>query len=262
MNRNTMKVCLACVCLCLTGMEGCALPGTPAAPIAAPGLPAGVTPSVVAVAVPTPPPMTLPQFLGLDSLGRGVIVGTRQLRLKLASRWPALQPSVSNPPRAIGDPANLQSPSPAVATAAAAQQAAADAPAKAAALAYLATLGCRQQPGAEEAFLAGLDDVSAEVRAAAAQAVIDSQKTAGSLKCDCQCSCSGCCTQAIRMKLMHLAYEQATPGCYCEPDSKVRRLCRLALAACGKSEVGVLAEPEETPPPASIQAIHVSAAKS
>lgn len=189
-------------------------------------------------------------------------MGTRQIRLKVASRWPALQPSVSNPLRAIGDPANLQSASPAVATAAAAQQAAADAPAKAAALAYLATLGCRQQPGTEEAFLAGLDDMSADVRAAAVQAVIDSQKTAGSLKCDCQCSCSGCCTPAIRMKLMHLAYEQATPGCYCEPNPRVRRLCRLALAACGEVEIGVQVEPEETPPPASIQAIHVSAAKS
>lgn len=241
---------------------GCAIPGTPVPQTVAPGPPPGATPAVVAVAVPTPPPMTLPQYLGIDSMSRGVVAGARYLRLRLASRWPALQPSVINPPRAIGDPANLQSPSPAVAVAAAAQQAAADAPAKAAALAYLATLGCRQQAGAEEAFLAGLDDISEDVRASAAQAVLDSQKTTGSVGCKCQCSCSGCCTPAIRAKLMHLAYEQELPGCFCEPSPKVRRLCRLALAACGESAAGVQAEPEEIPPPVSIQAIQVSAAKS
>ncbi len=169
------------------------------------------------------------------------------------------QPTATNRLRAIGDPAKLQSPSPAVATAAAVQLAAADAPVKAAALAYLATLGCSSQPGTEEALLAGLDDVSPDVRAAAAQAVAASQKSPGSLGCQCNCSCSGCCTPAIRAKLTHMAYEQDHTGCYCEPSSKVRRLCRLALAACGGPGGETFAEPEELRPPASIQAIQVSA---
>ncbi len=259
MNSQRSVRNLGIACIIVFSLCGCAVTGPPAPPPLLPGPATSGAPTVVAVAVPTPPPLTLPQYLGIDALGRGVLGGARHLRLKLATRWPALQPTATNPPRAIGDPANLQSPSPAVATAAAAQLAAADAPAKAAALAYLATLGCSSQPATEEALLAGLDDVSHDVRAAAAQAVANSQKNPGSLGCQCNCSCSGCCTPAIRAKLTHMAYAQDRPGCYCEPSPKVRRLCRLALAACGGPGVESFTEPEELPPPASIQAIQVSA---
>jgi len=250
---------LICVCTLAVGLMGCVASGPmpPPAPFSPPGAAGGAVPTVVAVVPPSTPPLTLPQYLGLDTLGRGVVGGVCLARLKIATHWPALQPKATHAPRAIGDPANLQSPSPAVATAAAAQQAAAEAPAKVAALGYLAKLGCVQVPGSEEAFLAGLDDAAEEVRAAAAQAVAASQRKTGSVHCECSCACAGCCTPAIRAKLTQLAYEQYRPGCYLEPSPKVRRQCRLALAACSGESWEVAETPEEIPPAASLQAIQV-----
>jgi hypothetical protein len=249
-----------CMCAMTWSLVGCVASGPmpPPAPFPTPGTAGGAAPTVVAVVPASSPPLTLPQYLGLDALGRGVVGGVCLARLKIATHWPALQPSAKHAPRAIGDPANLQSPSPAVATAAAAQQAAAEAPAKVAALGYLAKLGCAQVPGSEEAFLAGLDDAAEEVRAAAAQAVAASQRKPGSISCECSCACAGCCTPAIRAKLTQLAYEQSRPGCYSEPSPRVRRQCRLALAACGGEIWEVAETPEEIPPAASLQAIQIS----
>ncbi len=220
-------------------VTGCAM--TPAAPaVALPAIPTAVVPA------PPPAPMTLPRFLGLDVLGRATVSGARRVRIRLASRWPVLQPTARNAPLPVGDPANLASPSPAVASAAAVQQAAADAPAKVQALAYLGTVDCSQYPQVEEALLAGLDDCSHTVRAAAVQAIIDSQSSCTSSGC----GCNGCCSPAIRSKLSCMAYNKTDTGCYCEPEPSVRRLSRIALDACGGcySPAEVDAPVEVTPP--------------
>lgn len=230
-----------------SALLGCAMTPAPPPVAAIPGA------APIAVAAPAAPPMTLPRFLGLDVLGRATVGGVRRVRVRLASRWPVLQPTAQNAPKPIGDPTNLASPSPAVASAAAIQQASADAPAKAQALAFLGTLDCSQHPQTEEAFLAGLDDIAPTVRAAAAQAIINSQQTCGS----CNCGCNGCCTLAIREKLRCLAYEKDDTGCFCEPDPRVRRLSRLALDACGCTTMAFTVEqPEELPPPEIYELIH------
>ena len=240
-------------------LVGCAAAPAPLPPAPAPP-PVGA-PTIIAVAPPAAPAMTLPKFLGLDSIARGVGGGVRYIRLRVAERFPALQPTASAAPKAIGDPANLASPSPAVASAAAIQQAAADAPAKAKALGFLATLDCSQHPQVEEAYLAGLDDLSEEVRAAAAQAIIDSQRqcAGGCKSCNssggCGQTCNECCTPAIRAKLTCMAYEMKGPNCYCEPSPRVRRLCRLALCSCGGAVETVNDVPLELPPAAIIELV-------
>ncbi|MEM8733857.1 MAG: hypothetical protein AAGG44_06540 [Planctomycetota bacterium] len=236
----------------LVAINGCAtVPAPTAAP--PPPVPAG-TPTVVAVAPPSPPPVTLPQFLGLDVVGRAAVVGVRRVRLRLANRWPTLQPTAKTAPAPVGDPANLASPSPAVASAAAIQQAQADAPAKVQAFQFLGTVDCGQYPEAEQAFLSGFDDVSPVVRSAAVQALIDSQRVCG----ECNCSCGSCCTAAIRDRLLCMAYEKNDQACFCEPNAKVRRLARIALEACGgpqPSPVGPQVS-EELPPPAVLELVH------
>lgn len=241
MRLRTTQVLITTVLALATG---CASVGS-RVPVAAVAPPAA---NAVAVPAPAPAKMTLPQFLGLDMLVRGVATGVRQTRLRLAKHVPALQPTASAPPRAIGDPQNLQSPSPSVAIAADIQLAEAEAPAKTAALAYLATLSCAKYPEIEEAILAGLDDISTSVRAAAAQAIISSQANG---------CCTGCCTESVRSKLLILAYEKDELGCFCEPDARVRRLCRLALCDCGQSPtLATTTIPMELPPAALIEEVH------
>ncbi len=224
--------------VCVLAM-GCSLHRPPAPAALLPG------PAAPVVAAPAAPqPMTLPQYLGINAVLRGVGLAAHRTRLRLSTRWPVLQPSPHNPPIAMADPANLMSPAPAVAAAAAIQQAEADAPAKVQALSFLATANCSQNPQIEEALLAGMDDLSADVRAAAAQAIIDSQRSCQA----CAKSCNHCCTAAIRAKLTCLAYQQDAEGCYVEPSSKIRRVARLALCNCGGPVPVESSTPMESPP--------------
>ena len=188
-----------------------------------------------------PAQMTLPQFLGVHSVVTGCTHLAYRARVRLTPILPMLEPRPVSPPLALGHPANLSSPSPAVATAASIQQSEAEAPAKVNALAFLANYSCSQNPQVEESLLAGMDDLSPSVRAAAVQATIDGSHQCLGQQCG---SCRGCCTPAIRERLMKLAYQRDANGCYLEHDSHVRRLARLAVQSCGGTQHEL---PQETP---------------
>lgn len=279
MNQNIVyRTIASAVVLMPLFVGGCAL-SPPPPPIAVPPAIPGALPPIASAAA----PMTLPRFLGLDVVGHGVIAGVRHVRLKIAQRLPALQPVAKQPLTAVGDPANVASPSPAVASAAAIQQAEASAPAKIQALGFLASVDCRVHPQAEAAFLAGMDDCNENVRAAAVQALIDSQQASSRPMRTCRrcgqgaacnngccghcstgctqpagCCTNGCCTDAIRARLTKLAYEQTGPKCYYEVSPRVRRLARIALQACGGPAPEIVEpQPEELPPPAVLEMLNV-----
>ena len=203
-----------------------------------------------------PAPMTLPQFLGVNTVVTGCSRFVYRTRVRLTPLLPILEPRPSTPPLALGHPANLSSPSPAVATAAAIQQSEAEAPAKVGALGFLANYSCSQNPQVEESLLAGMDDLSPTVRAAAVQAVIDGSQQCSGERCG---SCRGCCTVSIRERLTNLAYQRDANGCYLEPDSRVRRLARVALQSCGGPPQGLDHEtPHEFPPQEIIEQVFSS----
>ena len=170
-----------------------------------------------------------------------------------AAAFLALQP----PPMSLpsSHPANAASPSPAVAGALKVKEAKVATAAKVKALGVLAGEDCSVNPHVEEAILAGLDDVSAEVRIAAIEAVIASRR-------GCDPGCGGCCSIPIRQKLTRMVFEKTGPCCWFEPSSKARRLARLALDACGgpvePDACGCEIQtdyPIEGPPPELIQQI-------
>jgi hypothetical protein len=130
----------------------------------------------------------------------------------------------------LTDPANLSDSAPAVVqTAAEIQAQEAQAAQKIAALRFLATIGCRGcYEGVEDAFIAGLEDCTEEVRYEAAKAIRDTTTHI------CQmCNSDKCCSEKIQKKLRELAYETDDSGCPKEPSERVRRQARLALAECG-----------------------------
>ncbi len=207
-------------------------------------------------------PMTLPRFLGIDacarklgSCGRGAVLYCQATGEKIAAVVPALEPPA--PPLPMSHPANAESPSPAVAAAHKMKKAKAAKAAKIKAVAFLGSEGCLENPLVEEGILAALDDISADVRIAAVEAVVKSAQRG----CDDNCvECSdGCCSELIRCKLTAMVFEMRDNGCYVEPSSKARRLARLALDLCGGpidcSPVTVVDGPTEVPPPAVMKAV-------
>lgn len=104
---------------------------------------------------PAPVPMTLPRFLGIDTIGRRCIRKTVLLGQityeKAATAVPALQP----PPMSLpsSHPANAASPSPAVAGALKAKEAKVATAAKVKALGVLAGEDCSVNPHVKKAFL-------------------------------------------------------------------------------------------------------------
>tara|TARA_R110002049_G_scaffold4601_2_gene31747 strand:+ start:38063 stop:38839 length:777 start_codon:yes stop_codon:yes gene_type:complete len=205
-------------------MQGCLSIGSGCASLAALDrqagghLPHGVVESA------HPVPMTLPRFLGLDVVCRRTVLLGQVTREKAATFVPALEPKPLALP--VSHPANADSPSPAVAAAHKTKKAKVAKAAKVKAVAVLAGEDCSTNPHVEEGILAALDDVEAEVRIAAIEAVIRSQK-------GCDIGCGGCCSDLIRKKLSKIALEKTGPCCWFEPNSKARRLARLAVDGCG-----------------------------
>lgn len=225
--------------------SGCA--SMPAGGAAAPAPPtsatAGAT-TIIAVAPPAGPPHpTLWQFLGADAVCADLACKGNCLLAIARQYFPALDGPPPPPP--IDDPANLESPNPAVKAAAEVKGEEDAAPAKVQALEYLAKIGCGCYPDVQEALVAGLDDCTESVRFAAASALY---KAAGH---PCQtCRSSSCCGAIVRAKLTQIAYETRDDGCYFEPSSRVRRMARLALEACGGNCPIPVELPEEEPFPA------------
>jgi hypothetical protein len=161
----------------------------------------------------------------------------------------------------LTDPANLTDSAPAVVqTAAEIQAQEAQAAQKIAALRFLATIGCRGcYEGVEDAFIAGLEDCTEEVRWEAAKALRDTTTNACQL-----CNSDKCCSEKIQKKLREMAFETDDSGCPKEPSDRVRRQARLALAECGpppaESQPAPVPVPEEGPtdvpaegPPAPVE---------
>lgn len=233
--------------LLVVALVGLTIGGCAAAPPAAPAVPpppttaqAGST-TVVAVAPPAQPccKQNLWEFLGVDKLFQGIGALGNRILSRLGSRFPGLEPKPALTP--IADPANMNSPNPAVSSAANAKAQEDQAPQKIKALNYLATLGCAGcYPGIEEAMLAGLDDCTESVRYAAAKALRD---TTGS---PCQsCNAKACCSEKVQRKLYHVANDTKENGCFKESSARVRRMARMAMAGCGGPVS--LAVPEEGP---------------
>ena len=229
------------VCFCTLvaiACHGCAAVPPASAPAAsgAPGAPSATPPAPVQAGSATVvvgqnqccPPQTLPDYLGLTKACQSLGGLLTQLRDQLGKYFPGLEPQP--PVLAITDPANKDSPNPAVAAAAniKAQEDAAEQKIKA--LRYLATIGCGGcYPDVEKAYLSGLADCTEEVRFEAAQAI---RKTAGG---PCMfCKQMGCCSPEIRKKLADLAFGMnKKTGFPKEPSARVRRAAKLALDACG-----------------------------
>ncbi len=204
-----------------------------------------VTPPVAPHATSVAEPMTLPRYLGVDTVATGLRRVVYRGRLRISGVLPMFEPqATAAAPVALCDPSCLASPAPAVAAAAAKQQAEASAPVKVKALAYLATLNNCGEPQIEEAFLAAFDDPSESVRVAAVQGIIDMNGRCG----ECAKGCSGCCTPAISSKLQQLAFATDSQGCWCEPSAKVRRLARIGTCQCNvTAETAITSLPQEFP---------------
>ena len=208
-------------------MQGCLASGSGCASLAALDRQASAPPLGVhgVVALPAhPTKMTFPQYLGVDVVVRRSVLLCQVVREKAAAIVPALEPKPLALP--LSHPASAQSPSPTVAAAHKTKKAKAAKAAKVKAVAVLAGEDCSTNPHVEEGILAALDDMHADVRIAAVEAVIRSRKS-------CDGGCGGCCSDAIRKKLSKMALERTGPCCWFEPSSKARRLARLAVDACG-----------------------------
>lgn len=134
------------------------------------------------------------------------------------------------PLKRIADPANLESPNPAIKAAAEIKAEEDLAPQKIKALKYLATIGCGcydKEGKVEAALLAGLNDCTEEVRKTAAETV---QALVGACGCHDGCG-NNCCTEKIQEKLQDMAYGE-TDGCWHEPSAEVRAIAMQALSAC------------------------------
>ena len=117
--------------------------------------------------------------------------------------------------KSITDPANADSPTPAVSTAAEVKAEEDAAPQKIKALRYLATIGCTEcYPDIEKAMLAALDDCTESVRYEAVKAI---RKTAGD---PCQaCLATRCCRPEILKRLQKMAYDMRDGCCYKESSA-------------------------------------------
>ncbi len=241
--RRSSAVIVLAGLVAMSLASGCAsLPPAAPPPTAPAAATAGAT-TIVAVAPPAPPAMTLPKFLGLDVAFAGLRGIGMRVRNRLGTRFPGLEPKP--PVLSIADPANMnENASPAVKAAAEAKAEADQAPQKAKAIRYLASLGCGKcYPDTEKALLAAMEDCNEQIRY---EAVAGLRKSIGD-QCGC-CRQDSCCTPKLVQKLYDLAYGVDESGCHVEPSSRIRRNARLAICACGSVSVdGDDALPAEGP---------------
>lgn len=224
---------------------GCAsLLPTPAAPLPTSAL-AGE--NTIVVAAQGPPRQTLPQFLGVGQFARVVGGLIDRLRNRLGMRFPALE--ATPPLLSITDPANADSPTPAVAAAAAAKAEEDAAPQKIKAIRYLAKLGCQEcYPDTLPSLIEALSDCTESVRYEAAKAL--RTLTDGPCK---TCRNGTCCTPELVEALEKVVNERNAVGNPAEPSERVRRVARVALENC-QCAAAPAPQPEsdiEGPTPAS-----------
>lgn len=232
-------------------LSGCAgLPTTPAAPPAPPtsAQGAGGT-TIVAIAPPMGPKGTIWDFLGVKELCKDLAMVADCGMNFLGNQFPGLASGL--PMSSLSNPANLNSPNPAIAAAAGAKAEENAAPQKAAALKYLGTLGCGGcYPDVEKALLAGMDDCTESVRFAAVSALAETSR----IQCR-YCMANRCCSTNVRNKLVKIATDVDDNGCYVEPSARVRRMARVALCNCTCDPIDALPHPLPAEGPSSEDAV-------
>lgn len=226
-NHSCRKITLMLIAA-MVSCVGCAsVPTGATLPTPPTSAQAGAT-TIVAIAAPSAPGMTLPKFLGLDLLVGGVRRVGQGVRNRLGSRFPGLESKPAM--KSISDPANMgPDASPAVKAAAEAKAEDDKAPQKAKAIRYLASRGCGECfPDTEDALIAAMDDCNESIRYEAVKGLRGSAGDA----CKC-CRENSCCTEKLLKKLYEIAYEKDDSGCYKESSARVRRNARLVICACG-----------------------------
>jgi hypothetical protein len=130
----------------------------------------------------------------------------------------------------IADPANQQSPNPAIKAAAKAKADADLAPQKIKAIKYLATVCCgcaKNKDDVKDALLAALDDCTEEVRYEAAMALC---QCAGNVCVTC--NSGSCCDAKVMNKLLKVSEGKDEQGCWLEASARVRAVAANGLNAC------------------------------
>ncbi|MCS7469161.1 hypothetical protein NZK35_21115 [Stieleria sp. ICT_E10.1] len=151
----------------------------------------------------------------------------------------------------IGDPANLESPNPAIKAAAEIKQAEDLKAQKIKAIKFLAKMGCGcydKEGKITDALLAAMDDCTPDVRLAAMDAIETAANGEGCSKC----GSTSCCSEKVTKRLSEIAYERDDSGCHLEPNADVRAAAAKALCVCCPNRAtGPIEEdiPEELMPP-------------
>jgi hypothetical protein len=185
------------------------------------------------------PPPTLWNFLGIP---QGVHKVQDAVLNKTGNhpnreRTPAL--------KQIADPANLNSPNPAIKIAAKVKADADLAPQKIKAIKYLATTCCgcaKNKDDVKDALLAALDDCTEEVRYEATMALCQCAGSPCAL-----CNASGCCDAKVMNKLLKVSEGKDEQGCWLEPSARIRAVAANGLNACRQVRAPSIAEQVEPP---------------
>ena len=174
--------------------------------------------------VPAAPPPTIWNSLGIPQ-------GVHKIQDALINPL-GNHPKLERKPalKQIADPANQESPNPAIKAAAKAKADADLAPQKIKAIKYLGTVCCgcaKNKDEVKEALVAALDDCTEEVRYEAALAL-----------CHCAgnpcttCNGGSCCDAKVMNKLLKVSEGKDAQGCWLEPSARVRAAAANALGAC------------------------------
>ncbi len=141
-------------------------------------------------------------------------------------------PGCEKPPalKSLADPANLESPNPAIKKAAEIKQQEDLKKQKIKAIKYLSKISCGCYPNVKNALMAALDDCTEEVRYEAAVAFC---KASGN-PCS-SCNGDGCCGADVMTKLHDIANGRTAEGCWIEPSARVRQAAANALNACRRA---------------------------
>lgn len=194
-------------------------------------------------APPVPSPPTLWSFLGIPQ-------GVKKVQGALTNRrgnLPKTEPKDAL--KALNDPANLESPDPAIKRAAEIKKAEDLKPQKIKAIKYLTSIGCGcydKDGSVTKALIAAAEDCTEDVRLTTMTEISE----AANGKCCSNCGQVCCCNDDMLKKLAQIAYERDEYGCYSEPSKRVREAAAEALAACcpGAVPLEVLAPEKKEPP--------------
>jgi hypothetical protein len=177
------------------------------------------------VAAPAPKPATLWSFLGIP-----------QTYTRVSDNWSnrsGNRPNAERKPplKRLADPANLESPNPAIKRAAEIKKEEDLAKQKIKAVKYLTQIGCgcyNRDGSITDALLKALDDCTEDVRYESVKAITDAANGEACVNCKNK----SCCSEELSNKLYEMAYERDDAGCFLEPSERVRLAAAEALRAC------------------------------